>query len=65
MTIHRIRLKTHLLLTTRVRSVHSGHSREKFQKAGPSASFVFSQTENTTCATTMQSARKRCFGVGV
>jgi hypothetical protein len=45
MTIHRIRLKTHLLLTTRVRSVHSGHSREKFQKAGPSASFVFSQTK--------------------
>jgi hypothetical protein len=32
MTIHRMMLKTHPLLTTHVRSVHSGHSREKFPK---------------------------------
>jgi hypothetical protein len=35
MMTHRIVLKTHLLLTTHVRFVHSGHSREKFQKGGP------------------------------
>jgi hypothetical protein len=50
MTIHKMMLKTHLLLTTHVRSVHSGHSREKFQNGAAPVLYECAQEERKTGA---------------